>query len=216
MAKRQPLTGQRIVEAAVSVADEGGLAAVSMRNVGAALGVQAMSLYHHVPNKDALLDALLEWVFARVELPVPGDDWRSGMTLRAQSVRDVLVAHPWALSLIETRSNPGLGQLRHHDAAFGCLREGGFSIDLAAEAISAIDAYVYGFALTENNLPFDAESGSAVTDFAQEVLPALAEFPYLKELVVHLTSTGQYTFSDQFESGLDLILDQLTERLENR
>lgn len=208
---RQRLSEARITEAAAAVADRGGLASVSMRSVGRELGVEAMSLYHHVANKDALLDGLTDWIFARIELPGAEANWREGMRVRASSARAVLTEHPWALALIDSRSDPGPALLRHHDAVIGCLRRGGFSIGLAAQAFSVIDAYVYGFALTERNLPFDPASGAG--DFAAEVLPALREHPHLLELVGELTAGGDYSFSAQFEEGLGLILDGLAARL---
>ena len=214
MVARQPLSEERIVAAAVRVADAGGYAAISMRNVGKALGVEAMSLYHHVANKDALLDALADWVFAQIELPDPEMGWREGMRLRATSARDVLVGHPWALTLIDSRTNPGAALLRHHDAVIGCMRRGGFPIDLAAQAFSVIDAYVYGFALTERNLPFDPSSSDQAVGFAADMMPALTEYPYLVEFVQYLTGSGVYSFSDQFGEGLDIILDELGRRLE--
>ncbi|HMS37630.1 MAG TPA: TetR/AcrR family transcriptional regulator, partial [Arachnia sp.] len=156
MNDRLPLSGPRIVEAAVAVADRGGLTAVSMRNVGRELGVEAMSLYHHLTGKAALVDALADWVFAQIELPAEGEPWRAGMVRRAGSARRVLASHPWALVLIESRSTPGPALMRHHDAVIGCLRAGGFPVLLASHAFSVIDAYVYGFVLTEQNLPFDS------------------------------------------------------------
>jgi|CXWJ01.1.fsa_nt_gi AcrR family transcriptional regulator len=214
MDSRQPLSKERIVEAAARVADEGGAAAISMRNVAKELGVEAMSLYHHIANKDALLDALVNWVFAQIALPEPGDSWRQGMRVRAASAREVLVGHPWALALIDSRSNPGPALLRHHDAVIGCLRRGGFPIELAAQAFSVIDAYVYGFALTERNLPFDPATTDQAVDLAVGLTSVLAPHPYLFELVQHLTATGEYSFSDQFDQGLDIILDELGRRLD--
>lgn len=209
----RPLSGPRIVEAAVEVADQGGYAAISMRNVGRRLGVEAMSLYHHIANKDALLDALVDWVFAQIELPAAEDSWQTGMRRRAGSARRVLVDHPWALTLIDSRSNPGPALLRHHDAVIGCLRNGGFSIGLAAQAFSVIDAYVYGFALTERNLPFDPSTTTDAVDFADQVAPLLGDYPHLAELVQHLTGSGEYSFSLQFEEGLEIILAELEHRL---
>ncbi|MCA0251443.1 MAG: TetR/AcrR family transcriptional regulator [Actinobacteria bacterium] len=214
MGEGRPLSGPRIIEAAVEVADHGGFAAISMRNVGRQLGVEAMSLYHHIANKDALLDALVDWVFAQIELPATTDSWQDGMRRRAGSARRVLVDHPWALTLIDSRSAPGPALLRHHDAVIGCLRDGGFSIDLAARAFSVIDAYVYGFALTERNLPFDPSTTTDAVDFAAEVAPLLSEYPHLAELVQHLTASGEYSFSRQFEDGLEIILGELGHRLE--
>lgn len=211
MAQREPLSRARLIAAAASVADRGGLSAVSMRNVGAELGVEAMSLYHHVANKAALLDGLADWIFERFELPPDDAPWRQAMAVRAASVREVLTAHPWALTLIDSRSNPGPAMMRHHDAVIGCLRRGGFGIAMAARAFSVIDAYVYGFALTEQNLPFDSATGA--NDFAAEVALPAAEYPHLAELVGALTAGGDYSFAAEFDLGLGIILDGLERRL---
>lgn len=213
MERREPLSAPRIVTAAVAVADRGGLPAVSMRGVGKQLGVEAMSLYHHVSGKEELLDLLADWVFAQIALPEAGDGWREGMTRRAASAREVLVAHPWALGLIESRSAPGPALLRHHDAVIGCLRRGGFPMRLASRAFSVIDAYVYGFALTEQTLPFDPAAVTAAGDFAANVEPLLAPYPHLAELVGELVGGGDYVFADEFGYGLDVILDELAARL---
>ncbi len=106
---RTRLTRDKVIDAAVAVADAGGLFAVSMRNVGRGLGVEAMSLYHHVADKSALLDAMVDWIFTRIELPDPDDGWREGMGRRADSARAVLTAHPWALGLVDSRRTPGPG-----------------------------------------------------------------------------------------------------------
>ncbi len=210
---RPVLTRDAIIAAAAQVADAGGLAAVSMRNVGKALGVEAMSLYHHIKNKDALLDALVDWIFAQIELPVDEDRWREGMVRRAQSARTVLGAHPWGLGLIESRATPGPSLLAHHNAVIECLRAGGFSIRLAAHAFSVIDSYVYGFVMTEQNLPFDASASTSASDFAEEFAPMIAAYPHLAELVVHLTGGRDYVYVDEFMYGLDLILDELARRV---
>lgn len=213
MTDRVPLTRQRIVEAAMAVADRGGSTAISMRNVGRELGVEAMSLYHHIANKEELLDALVDEVFSRIRLPGPDDAWRQGMTRRATSARDVLTSHPWALHLVDSRSHPGPALLRHHDAVLGCLRRGGFSVRLASHAFSVIDAYVYGFALTVDNLPFDATDADGADDFVEAAAELVAPYPHLHELVSELTGDGTYVFSDEFSYGLDVILDELERRL---
>jgi AcrR family transcriptional regulator len=212
MADRQPLTVRRVLEAAAAVADRGGLGAVSMRNVGRELGVEAMSLYHHVASKAALLDGLTDWVFEQFALPPGGVGWRRAMTTRAASVRTVLTTHPWALGLVDSRVAPGPALMRHHDAVIGCLRAGGFSVAMAARAFSVIDAYVYGFALTERNLPFDSATGA--NDFAADVALPAADYPHLAELVTTLTAGGDYSFADEFDLGLGIILDGLERRLD--
>src|SRR5690606_27134361 len=142
---RTPLTRDRVMEAAVAVADEGGVAAVTMRKVAERLGVEAMSLYYHVSGKDEILDGIVDRVFSEIELPGDGAGWKAAMRRRACSAREVLARHPWALGLMESRRNPGPATLRHHDRVLGILRGSGFSVELAAHAFSAIDAYVYGF-----------------------------------------------------------------------
>ncbi|QOR69344.1 TetR/AcrR family transcriptional regulator [Ruania alkalisoli] len=210
MTDRPALTRERIVAAAVAVADEGGLTAASMRNVGKQLGVEAMSLYHHVASKSALLDALADWIFAQIELPEPGTPWRPAMQARAASARSVLAAHPWALGLIESRPDPGPALLTHHNAVLGCLRGNGFTVALALQAFSAIDSYVYGFVLTELNLPFQTFQGA--WDVAISMDPPAAEYPHLTEVMSTVVS-GAYTYTAEFDNGLELILDGLERRL---
>lgn len=211
MSERMPLSAGRIVDAAAAVADRGGIAAVSMRSVGRELGVEAMSLYHHVANKEALIDALADWVFAQIDLPGEAGPWRDEVRRHASSERGILTAHPWSLALIESRRSPGPAVLRRHNAMIGCLRHGGFSLLLASHATSVIDAYVYGFALTERNLPFDPATGA--TEFATEVDVAWREYPHLADFVFELMQEDDYSFSAEFEVGLDIILDALERRL---
>lgn len=212
MSRRPPLSLERIVAAAVRVADEGGLGHVSMRNVGRELGVEAMSLYHHLAGKDVLLDELADWVFTLIELPEPDRPWRDAMRERATSARAALAAHPWALGLIESRRTPGPALLRHHDRVLACLRTNGFAPQLAGHAFSAIDAYVYGFVLTELSLPF--EPGERPEDFVaslEHLLPA-DEYPFLVEMLTEQVAGKDYAYADEFDAGLDLILDGLERR----
>ena len=208
---RPALTRDRVVDAAVHVADRGGLAHVSMRNVGRELGVEAMSLYHHVAGKDALLDALADRVYGEIALPAPGLPWRPAMADRAASARAVLAAHPWALGLVESRRDPGPALLRHHDTVLGCLRRNGFSVALAAHAFSVIDAYVYGFVLTEVNLPFSPGEGADA--FVDTLGLPVEEFPHLAEMMAEQVRGHDYSYADEFGPGLDLILDGLAARL---
>lgn len=158
MSPRKPLSKARVLEAAVLVADRGGVEAITMRRVAQELGVEAMSLYHHVPNKDAILDAVVDVVFAAIELPEPdGGDWRDAIRVRAHSARAVLSRHSWALGLMDSRRNPGPATLRHHNAVLGVLREAGFTVPMAVHAVSLIDSYIGGFVLQEANLPVVAK-----------------------------------------------------------
>lgn len=209
MARRPALTHERIVEAAVQVADAGGLTAVSMRSVGKELGVEAMSLYHHVAGKDALLDALSDWIFTTIALPAPDDPWRAAMAARASSARATLAAHPWALGLIESRRTPLPALLRHHDSVLACLRTNGFSVALASHAFSVLDAYVYGFVLTEVNLPFEAgEDAESFVAEIEHLVPA-DQYPHLVEMFTEQVVGQAYDYGDEFAYGLELILDGL-------
>jgi AcrR family transcriptional regulator len=217
---RMPLSRERVLRTAFTLAARDGIDSLTMRKLADELGAGAMSLYHHVPNKDELLDGMVDIVFGEIELPSTGVDWQTAMRRRAVSTREVLNRHRWAIGLMESRTTPGPASLRLHDAVLGCLREAGFSIELTIHAYSVQDAYIYGFALQEKSLPFDtAAEGAAVAEeqvrqFAEErQLAALAdEFPYLAEVVAgHVAKVG-YDFTAAFEYGLDLILDALERR----
>ncbi|MFE0729798.1 TetR/AcrR family transcriptional regulator [Streptomyces antibioticus] len=206
---RETLTRQRVLRAAVELADTGGLETLSMRKLGEAVGVEAMSLYNHVANKEDLLDGMVDLVFAEVELPAPDDDWRPAMRRRALSMRHVLSRHRWAIGMMESRSTPGPATLRHHDAVLGCLRRGGLSLTLTAHAVSVLDSYIYGFALQEKALPFDTPAETA--EVTESIMSGFGdgEYPYLTEIATaHVLRPG-YAYSDEFEFGLDLILDGL-------
>lgn len=211
MTDRLPLSRDRIIDAAASVADSRGLTGVSMRNVGKQLGVEAMSLYHHISGKDDLLDGLADWVFTGIDLPALDEPWRGAMAERAASSRARISAHPWALGLIESRRNPGPALLRHHDTVLGCLRTNGFTVALAAHAFSAIDAYVYGFVLTELNLPM--QSGEQADELVAEMALPFDRYPHLAEMMTEQVLGKSYTYGAEFDFGLGLILDGLEEKL---
>ncbi len=211
--RRAPLTRQRVLRVAVTLADAGGIAALTMRRLAQAAGVETMSVYHHVANKDDVLDGMVDLVFDEIALPAPGAPWRTAMRERAVSARDALSRHPWATPLMESRTTPGPATLRHHDAVIGTLRSGGFSVVLAAHAFSLIDSYVYGFALQEVTLPFDSPESAAA--LAQEMLARVPadEYPYLAELTTEHVLQPGYDYAEEFAFGLDLILDGLEVRL---
>ena len=212
-----------MLRTAVALAVREGIEALSMRKLADELGAGAMSLYHYVPNKEELLDGMVDIVFSEIELPSTDIDWRVAMRRRAISTRETLNRHRWAVGLMESRATPGLASMRLHDAVLGCLREGGFSIEMAIQAYSVQDAYIYGFALQEKSLPFESAEGAAAVaeeqtrEFAElaeeRQMAALAdEFPYLAEVVAgHVAKVG-YDFKAAFEYGLDLILDALEQR----
>jgi AcrR family transcriptional regulator len=207
-AKRRPtLTRERVLRAAITLADRGGIESLSMRKLGDKLGVEAMSLYNHVRNKEDMLDGMVDVVFGEIALPPSGADWRTAMRLRAISVREVLRRHPWANGLMESRSSPGPANLRHHDAVLGSLRKAGFSVEMAAHAYSILDGYIYGFTLTEMTLPF--RNPGEVAEVAGNILERFraGEYPHLAEMAVDRAMKPGYNYGDEFEFGLDLILD---------
>src|SRR5215216_4220189 len=209
MTTRIPLSRQRVLGAAVALADRGGVGSVSMRKLAQELGVEAMSLYHHVAGKDDLLDGMVDVVFGEIELPAGETDWKAAMRRRALSAREALRRHPWATALMESRSTPGPANVRHHDAVLGILRNAGFSVELAAHAYSLLDAYVYGFALQETSLPFSTpEETAEVAQSLMAEFPA-AEYPHLTAFAVEHVLQPGYDYGDEFLFGLDLILDGL-------
>ena len=168
---RSPLTRDRVLQAAVTFADTHGRDALTMRKLGEALGVEAMSLYNHVANKDQLLDGMVDLVFAEIGLPAADVPWKAAIRDRAIAVRHTLGRHRWAIGLMESRTSPGPATLRHHDAVLGCFRRAGFSIELTAHAASAIDSYVYGFTLQEATLPF--ETGEQTAGLAEAIMAGM-------------------------------------------
>jgi AcrR family transcriptional regulator len=207
---RQSLSRGLVLEAAIRVADRGGAEAITMRRVAQELGVEAMSLYHHVPNKDAILDGVVDAVFAAIELPGAGcDDWRDAIRARACSARTVLSRHSWALGLMDSRRNPGPATLRHHNAVLGILRAAGFTVPMAVHAVSLIDSYISGFVLQEANLPVATRDD--VGQVAGNILDHLPadELPYLREVIVDHALQPGYDHASEFSYGLDLILEAL-------
>ncbi|MFI1197342.1 TetR/AcrR family transcriptional regulator [Micromonospora sp. NPDC020750] len=203
------LSRERVLQAAVGIADAHGLGALTMRSLAAELNAKPMSLYHYIRSKDELLDALVDGVFAEIELPEVGGDWRAEVRRRSLSARTVLARHPWALTLVEARTSPGPANLRHHDTMLGVLRAGGFSLQMTAHAYAIIDAYVYGFVLQEASLPFDGpDSATAIADSIMEGFAA-GEYPHMVEFATQHVQQPGYHFGGQFEFGLDLILDGL-------
>jgi len=208
-ARREPLSRDQVLRAAVALADNSGIGALSMRKLGQVLGVEAMSLYNHVANKSDLLDGMIDIVFSEIGLPADDTGWKQAMRRRAISAREVLGRHRWAIGLMESRRSPGPATLRHHDAVLGCLRQAGFPVDLTAHAYSLLDSYIYGFALQEASLPFDTPEKT--TQVAQEIFGQFAAgtYPHLTELTIQHVLQPGYHYGGEFEIGLDLILDAL-------
>ncbi len=210
---RPRLSRERVLRGAVAVADAGGIAGLTIRSLAQELGVKPMSVYHHVANKDEILDGIVDIVFSEIELPSIGGDWRGEMRRRAHSARAVLRRHPWAIGLLESRTSPGPATLRHHDVVLGTLRAAGFSLELTAHAYAMIDSYTYGFALQEAGLPFDGPE--TVTDVAEPIMEQFTagDYPHLVEMATEYYLRPGYDFADEFEFGLDLLLDALARSL---
>lgn len=213
--RRIPLTRDRVLDAAMNLADQSGLEGLSMRKLGQALGVEAMALYYHFANKERVLDGIVDLVFAEIDVPVRGADWKTAMRQRALSVRDALLRHRWAIGLMESRTNPGPANLRHHDAVIGCLRAAGFDMAATATAYSLLDSYIYGFAMTKMNLPF--EDTSDIVEISESMLAPFApgEYQNLADFIAEHAMKPGYDYADEFEYGLDVILDGL-ERVRDR
>lgn len=207
--KRVPLDRERLLNSAMAIADADGNSALTMRSLAKKLGVKPMAIYHHVDNKEEILDGIIDMVFAEIDLPPANTDWKTAMRQRAVSARRVLTRHSWAIPLMESRTNPGPNTLRQHDAVVGTLRQAGFSIEMTAHAYSLLDSYIYGFALQESvSLPFDKETAPEVVESILAKFPT-DTYPYLTELAIeHILQPG-YDYSNEFEFGLDLILDGL-------
>jgi len=209
---RAALSRELVLQTAFRLADQGGLEAVSMRKLGQELGVEGMALYHYFANRDHIVDGIVDLVFAEIDLPSSDGNWKAAMRRRAISLRDVLLRHRWAIGLMESRRNGGPANLRHHDAVIGSLRAGGMDIEMAAHAYSLLDGYIYGFALTKMTLPFD--TGPEIVEVAQGLLESFdpVDYPHLVEMMGHVLEPG-YDYLDEFEYGLDVILDGLEHAL---
>jgi AcrR family transcriptional regulator len=208
---RARLSRERVLQAAIALAAREGIEALTMRKLADELGAGAMSLYYYVPNKEELLDGMVDIVFSEIEPPSTGGDWKAAMRRRALSTREALARHRWAIGLMEGRTNHGTANLRLHDAVLGCLRAAGFSVEMTVHAYSVLDAYIYGFALQERDM-----SSETADDFAAEAQrqmheyqDVLADFPHLVEVVGGHVAKSGYDYATEFLFGLDLILDGL-------
>jgi hypothetical protein len=204
---RRPLSRQRIIEAAAAQADVEGFDSCSIRKIAEELGAAPMALYRHVTNKEDLLAGMVDVVFGEMYPPAIGGDWKFELRKRGISARAALRRHPWAVGLMETTMNPGPSSAEHHNATMGCLREAGFGFREAVHAFSLLDSYAYGFALQEKTIPFTTPEESA--EMAKTTLGDMGElYPYIAEVVVEFTKSG-YDYTEEFEFGLDFILDGL-------
>jgi AcrR family transcriptional regulator len=216
--KRTPLNRERVLRAAIALADERGAEELTMRKLAKELGVEAMSLYNHVANKTDLLDGMVDLVFSEIDAPAAGGDWKAELRKRAVSTREALNRHRWAIGEMEGRTNHGPNNLRLHDAVLGCLRAAGFPIAMTVHAMSVQDAYIYGFALQQSDM-----SPETPQDFAgeaqrqmREYAAALADYPHLVEVVGGYVAEAGYDYDAEFLFGLDVILDRLEQLVSQR
>src|SRR4051794_40882293 len=211
---REQLTEERVLRTAVTLADRHGLEWLSMRKLADELGVSAMSPYYYVPNKDRLIDGMIDIVFSEIETPSLDVDWKAAMRRRAVSTREALNRHRWAVGHMEGRTAHGPANLRLHNAVLGCLRAAGFSIEMTVHAYSVQDAYIYGFALQETDMASETPDDFAAEAQRQmrEYDAVLAEYPHLVEVVGGYVAKSGYDYATEFVFGLDLILDALDKR----
>lgn len=208
-----PLSRERVLAAALRIADKDGIEALSMRKLAKELGVQAMSLYNHVANKDDIVDGIVDMVVGEIEVPDTQSDWKTAMRRRAISAHGVLLRHPWATMAIMSRMNVGPAMLRYVDATLGCLREAGFDFEMADHGWNAIDSHIYGFTLQKLNFPLQpSEYSQAARDFVSFIPHEC--YPYMNQLT-HYVMEGRYDGLHDFQFGLELILDGL-DRLRER
>lgn len=205
---RKNLSKDLVIQTAIQYADRNGIEALSMRNLANSLGVEAMSLYNHIQNKDELLDGMVETCVKQFFKPKQGGDWKKEIKKRAKSVREVLLTHPWLTVLLVSRVNVGEHMLQYFNLTLGCLVEAGFSYKQADHIINAIDSHIYGFTLQELNFPFSPDEYESK---AKEYLPMIKpdELPYFLNLSKEVAS-GKYNGIHNFEFGLDLILNGLS------
>ncbi len=208
---RPSLSRDLVLESAMTLADEIGIEAMTIRKLATAMGTKPMTIYRHVPSKEAIIDGMVDGVFSEIERPTTDGDWLAALRRRCVSAREVLNRHPWATPLMESRTSPGPETLGHHDAVVGCLRRGGLSWPMVAHANAMLDAYVYGFALVEASLPSQAEGEfvGAVEEIASAI--DADSYPHLVGFTMEHVFQPGYEFSDTFEVGLDVILEAVGE-----
>ncbi|MFL5919364.1 MAG: TetR/AcrR family transcriptional regulator [Gaiellaceae bacterium] len=205
--KRTPLNKERVLRAAVAIADEGGLEAVSMRRVAKELGVEAMSLYNHVSNKDEILDGLVEAVAGEIDIPADDVDWKTAVRTIALSAHATLRRHRWAQSLWMARGGPGPARLSYAEALLRAFRGGGFSKDLTYDAFHIFEALILGVTAQHLSVPGEGADLAGLAEGFLGRLPA-DEYPYLIEHVKQHLDPSPSDHSG-FEFAIDLLLDGL-------
>src|ERR1700693_5585284 len=210
-ARRVPLSKERVLRAAIKLADEGGVEALSMRKLADVLGVKAISLYNHVANKDDVLDGIVDAAWAEILPPTGDEDWKTAVRDIAISAHEMMMSHPWASDLSVRK--PGLARLRYGDSLLGCFRNAGFSKDLTYHAYHIIESYIMGYTLQV--LSFRAVDTQQFEDIAAGFRRGdfSADYPHFTEHALqHMEPEPGHDEVSGYELGLDLILDSL-ERL---
>lgn len=208
--KGKRLDRERVIAGAIELADQIGVDDFTIRKLADHLGSKPMSLYHHVANKDAILDAMVDAVYDEIG-PVDAEaDWRPAIRARCVRMREVFLHHPWAVYLLDSRREPGMATLAHHDATISCLYAAGFDDVGVSHAVAFIDAYVLGFAVQEASLP--ATSGDEIHELAESIAVPADIFPGLARFTNRYVMGGEYDFGSQFDEGLDLVLDGIEHR----
>lgn len=203
-APRNTLTRERVLTGALEIADADGIDALTIRGLAERLGVRPMSIYHYVATKDDLLDALVDAVFEELYLPSASGEWRDELTRRAESVRAMLSRHPWALAIMESRSQPGPASLAGHEAVLDVLHHAGFSVEASGHAFAVLDAFVFGFALQDRMLRSVGLDSSAA-DLRAGM--SLSGHPRLDAIATHHAEAEVYPLDASFEIGLRIALD---------
>ena len=207
---RVPLSRERVLRAAISLADEGGLESLSMRKLAQELGVEAMSVYYYVANKDEILDGILNFVISEFELAVGGPDWKAAIRRSALSAHDVLMRHPWACNLMMSVKRVAPARMQYMEALLGRLREAGFSANMTHHAYHALDSHIIGSTLWEAGYSSNTDLEAVAKTF---VAKTLREYPYLAEHAQEHITRSKRKDVPEFEFGLDLILDGLERML---
>ena len=205
---RLPLTRERVLRAAIRLADDSGIESLSMRKLGQVVGVEAMSLYNHVANKDDILRGIVDIVESEIELPPPGADWKSALRTTALSAHDVFERHPWAASLTLSTTGSRPARWRYMNAILRCLREAGFSAETTDHAYHALESHIAGFTLWASQVEVDPADLPRLADAFLRELP-VDELPYLVEHVHQHLKERSLDDEGTFVFGLDLILDGL-------
>jgi AcrR family transcriptional regulator len=205
---RLPLNRDRILQAALELADEAGIESLTMRKLGQTLGFEAMSLYNYVANKDDLLDGMLDRVLDETEPPSPAGDWATAIRSSAISVHEGLTSHPWACALLMSPGHIRPARLQYMDSLLGRLREAGFSADTTYHAYHVLDAHIFGFSLWQANHSYNAVQVSNMVAEFERWIP-VDVYPYLHEHGEQHFAEGPHREVSAFEFGLDFILDGL-------